>query len=136
VRQSIAGPLVFVSAQEFGFSPALRSDVWTSAAQFQDPLAFGLHASGSRHDFELSAVQISGLPGNDRPVNHTVILHLARSFILARWRHAFSLKTRGSGGHRVRLLPRSHDHMVRSEFPPSGGAVRSVMPRQVQLMKP
>src|SRR5204862_5949252 len=31
-------------------------------------------------------------------------------------------------------LPRSHDHTVRSEFPPGSGAVRSVVPRQVQLL--
>src|SRR3954467_1225586 len=91
VHQSIAGPFFFVSAQEPWLSvPRLTKDVWTSAAYFQDPLAFGLHASGSRSVFELSAVQISGLPGNDRPVTHTVILRLARSWILSRWRHAIS----------------------------------------------
>jgi hypothetical protein len=78
-------------------------------------------------------VQISGLPGNDRPLNHTVILRLARSIILARWRHAFSLKTRGSGGPGSASLPRSRDHMVRCEFLPRGGTPRSVMQRQVQL---
>jgi len=41
----------------------------------------------SRHDFGLSAMQISGLPGNDRPLTRTVTLRLARSFVLARWRH-------------------------------------------------
>jgi hypothetical protein len=38
----------------------------------------------------LSAVQISGLPGNDRPLTHTVTLRLARSFGFARWRHRIS----------------------------------------------
>ena len=45
---------------------ALRRMSGTSA-WFQDPLALGLCAPESRHDFELSAVQISGLPGYDRP---------------------------------------------------------------------
>jgi hypothetical protein len=35
-------------------------------------------------------VQISGLPGNDRPLTVTVTLRLARSFALARWRHSIS----------------------------------------------
>jgi len=35
-------------------------------------------------------VQISGLPGNDRPLTHTVTLRPARSFALARWRHSIS----------------------------------------------
>jgi hypothetical protein len=39
---------------------------------------------------------------NDRPETHTVILRLARSFILPRWRHSISLKTSGPGGHHVR----------------------------------
>ena len=66
---SIAGPFVFVSAQE----PISR--IWISVPRFtkdvsglqqlsfKTPLAFGLHTSGSRYDFELSAVQISELPG-------------------------------------------------------------------------
>ena len=41
-------------------------------------------------DFDLSAVQISGLPGNDRPLTDTVTLRVARSFALARWRHSIS----------------------------------------------
>jgi hypothetical protein len=73
-----------------GFAPPLAKDVWISPAQFQDPLAPSLGASESRHDFYVSAVQISGLPGNDRPLTHTVTLPLARSFALARWRHSIS----------------------------------------------
>ncbi len=41
-------------------------------------------------DFDLSAVQIGGLTGNDRPLTLTVTLRLARSFALARWRHSIS----------------------------------------------
>ncbi len=41
--------------------PPLAKDVWTSAAHFQDPPAPSLCALESRHDFDLSAVQISGL---------------------------------------------------------------------------
>ena len=41
-------------------------------------------------DVELLAVQFSGLPGNDRPLTHTVTSHLARSLVLARWRHSIS----------------------------------------------
>src|SRR5262245_60809681 len=61
--------------------------VWTSAAHFQDPLAPSQCVPESRHNFDLSAVQISGLPGNDRPLTHTVTLRMARSFGVARWRH-------------------------------------------------
>jgi hypothetical protein len=56
--------------------------------------ALGLRAPESRDDFELSAVQLSGLPGNDRPVTHTVTSHLARSSILARWIHSISSEMR------------------------------------------
>src|SRR6266702_127262 len=56
------GAGTWITNLDFG-SSLYEGCVWTSAAQFQDPLAFGLHASGSRHDFDLSAVQLSGLPG-------------------------------------------------------------------------
>ena len=53
-------------------------DVWISAAHVAT-----LHARPmrlrSRYEFEFLAVQISGLPGNDRPLTHTVTLHPARS---------------------------------------------------------
>jgi len=48
----------------------------------------------SQDHFELSAVQFSGLPGNDRPSTHTVTSHLARSSILARWRHSISFEVK------------------------------------------
>ena len=80
-------------------APGLRlgGDVWSSVAPFQDSFALGLRAPESHDDFELSAVQFSGLPGNDRPLTHTVTSHLARSLVLARWRHSISFE--------VRLLP-------------------------------
>ena len=52
--------------------PPLAKDVWTSAVLFETLPR--LAALEFRHDFDLSAVQISGLPGNDRPLTHTVTL--------------------------------------------------------------
>ena len=98
------------------FSP--RGDVWTSVAQFPDPFALGLRAPESRDNFELSAVQFSGLPGNDRPLTHTVTSHLARSVVLARWRHSIFSE--------VRSLP---------SLPLAGGAACSLKLRQVQHSK-
>ena len=77
--------LFFASAEDL--APRLAKDVWTSTAHFQDPPAPSQCAPESRHNFDLSAVQISGLPGNDRPLIHTVTLRMARSFGVARWRH-------------------------------------------------
>ena len=77
----------------------------------------------------------AGCLANDRPETHTVILRLARSFILARWRHSISSRRVDPADTTSASLPRSHDHMVRSEFLPRSGAVRSVMPRQVQHLK-
>ena len=70
--------------------PPLAKDVWTSAVIFETLPR--LAALESRHDFDLSAVQISGQPGNDRPLTHTVTLRVARSFALARWRHSLLTK--------------------------------------------
>ena len=69
-------------------------------------------------DVELSAVQFSGLPGNDRPLTHTVTSHLARSLVLARWRHSISFE--------VRPLP---------SLPLAGGVACSLKLRQVQHSK-
>ena len=80
--------LCLASAEDL--APPLANDVWTSAAHFQDPLAPSQCASESRHDFDLSAVQVSRLPGNDRPLTHTVTLRMARSFGLVLWRHSIS----------------------------------------------
>src|SRR5882672_12772102 len=55
----------------------VAKDVWTSAAHFATPHAWPMRLR-SRYEFEFSAVQISGLPGNDRPLTHTVTLHPAR----------------------------------------------------------
>jgi hypothetical protein len=66
-------------------------------------------------DVELSAVQFSGLPGNDRPLTRTVTSHLARSLVLARWRHSISFE--------VRPLP---------SLPLAEGAACSLKLRQVQ----
>ena len=60
------GALLCIASAE-DLVPPLAKDVWTSAAHFQDPPARSLRAFESRHDLDLSAVQISGLPGNDRP---------------------------------------------------------------------
>jgi len=38
----------------------------------------------------LSAAHVSGLPGYDRPLTHTVTLRMARSFGLVLWRHSIS----------------------------------------------
>jgi hypothetical protein len=68
----------------------LSGDVWTSLAQFQDSLRLAYALPSLEMIFELSAVQFSGLPGNDRPLTRTVTSRLARSSILARWRHSIS----------------------------------------------
>ena len=101
-------------------APCLRlgGDIWSSVAPFQDSFALGLRAPESQDDFELSAVQFSGLPGNDRPLTHTVTLHPARSLVLARWRHSISFEVR-------RCLP-CHS---------PGGAACSLKLRQVQHSK-
>ena len=82
--------------REASRGPCLRlgGDVWTSVAQFQDSLRLAYALPSSRDHFELSAVQFSGLPGNDRPLTHTVTSHLARSLILAWWRHSISFEVR------------------------------------------
>jgi len=64
------------------------------SSSLQDSFALAYAFSESRDDFELSAVQFSGLPGNDRPLTHTVTSHLARSLVLARWRHSISSEFR------------------------------------------
>ena len=106
------GPFFFTSAEDFSDfnlrASALAKHVWISTAQSRNPLALGLCATESRHDFKLSAVQISGLPGNDRPLTHTVTVPLARSSVLARWSHVISSPIVVSGGHHVQfccLLP-------------------------------
>jgi hypothetical protein len=87
VREASRGPLCLAPAEDL--VPPLAKDVWTSAVIFE---IAGLATLESRHDFDLSAVQISGLPGNDRPLTHTVTLRVARSFAVARWRHSLLTK--------------------------------------------
>jgi len=77
--------------------------------------ALGLRALESRDHFELSAMQFRGLSGNDRPLTHTVTSHLARSLILARWRHSISSE--------VKTLP---------SLPLAGGALCTLKLRLVQ----
>ena len=97
--------------------PPLAKDVWTSAVIFETLPR--LAALESRHDFDLSAVQISGLPGNDRPLTHTVTLRVARSFALARWRHSISSpKLIQRTPYPRRLLATK----IRSKFLPLAGA--------------
>ena len=124
-RRKIGGPrclehrgalLLFASAEDL--APRLAKHVWTSAAHFSRLTRF---APESRHDFDLSAVQISGLPGNDRPLTHTVTLRLARSFGLARWRHSISsprLLQRTPCPRRL-LAPRSGANSRRTREPRS-----------------
>ena len=66
-------------------------DVWISAAHLATPPARPMRLR-SRYKFEFSAVQISGLPGNDRPSTHTVTLHPGKVLVIARWRHLISLR--------------------------------------------
>jgi hypothetical protein len=56
--------VVFASAENFGLSPRLAKNVWTTD-QLNDPLALGLALLGLNTIPNLSAVQLSGLPGND-----------------------------------------------------------------------
>jgi hypothetical protein len=132
VREASRGPFFRFGGGFFEFHlRALRRMSGTSA-WFQDPLALGLCAPESRHDFELSAVQISGLPGYDRPLTHTVTLRLARSFILARWRHAISSSMSDLADIMSASAARCLNHMIRSESLPPAGAERSLTLRQVQ----
>ena len=96
--------------------PPLAKDVWTSAVTFENLPR--LAALESRHDFDLSAVQISGLPGNDRPLTHTVTLRVARSFALARWRHSLLTKI-DPADTIIRVAAR---YLIRSKFLPLAGA--------------
>src|SRR6476646_9161157 len=87
VREASRGPFVYRLGGGFGSSPCERCLDFSSS--FSRPSRAPVRVE-SRHDFDLSAMQISGLPGNDRPLTHTVTLRLARSFALARWRHSTS----------------------------------------------
>ena len=82
VREASRGPFVFASRRCLDFSSSVPR-----------PFCAWPTRSGSRDDFELSAVQFSGLPGNDRPLTHTVTSHLARSVVFARWRHCDLLRS-------------------------------------------
>lgn len=59
MREASRGPLCL----------RLGGDVWTSLAQFSRLFALGRRAPESRDRFELSAVQFSGLPGNDQTLD-------------------------------------------------------------------
>jgi hypothetical protein len=114
VREASRGPLCLAPAEDL--VPPLAKDVWTSAVIFE---IAGLATLESRHDFDLSAVQISGLPGNDRPLTHTVTLHVARSFALARWRHSISSPRLIQ---RTPLSASAARYLIRSKFLPLAGA--------------
>ena len=58
-------------------SPRRRCLEFSSSVQIPSRLAYALPVCD---DVELSAVQFSGLPRNDRPLTRTVTSHLARSF--------------------------------------------------------
>ena len=107
--------LCLASAEEL--VPPLAKDVWTSAVIFETIPR--LAALESRHDFDLSAVQISGLPGNDRPLTHTVTLRVARSLALARWRHSISSPRLIQ---RTPLSASAARYLIRSKFLPLAGA--------------
>ena len=88
---SIARPLICASAQnDVVARPAPCEVCLDFSSSISRPIALGQRAVESRVGYELSAVQISGLPGNDRPLTHTVTLRAAGSCILARWRHSTS----------------------------------------------
>ena len=87
VRKASRGPFVSRLGGGFGSLPLRRM---SGLQQLTFKTLPRLAALESRHDFDLSAVQISGLPGNDRPFTHTVTLRVARSLVLARWRHSIS----------------------------------------------
>jgi hypothetical protein len=93
-----------------------------------------LFAPEFQHGFELSAVRISRLPGNDRPLTHTVTLHLARSLILARWRHENSLPRLAQRIRYPRLLLAALITLSGAILP-RAEAIRFLTLRQVQHLK-
>ena len=115
VREASRGPFVSRLGGGFGSSPC--EGCLDFSSHFRDLPR--LAALESRHDFDLSAVQISGLPGNDRPLTHTVTLRVARSFALARWRHSISSPRLIQ---RTPLSASAARYLIRSKLLPLAGA--------------
>ena len=91
MREGIAGPLSSPRQRIFEFillSLRRMSGLQQFIFKTHLHLAFALMSLDTI--WNLSAVQISGLPGYDRPLTHTVTLRLARSSKLLRWRHSIS----------------------------------------------